>query len=138
VRGRTLVVEYTESLGFELDFQGIRREMTRFPADYQAPSGALLLGVVDGTPAGCVGVRCFEDGVFEMKRLYVPRAFRRQGFGRALAEAAIERARNLGYRSMKLDTVPSMQVATSLYRTLGSASSRPTASTRSRVRSSWS
>jgi len=36
-----------------------------------------------------------------------------------LAEAVIDEARRMGYRKMRLDTVPSMTQAVALYRKLG-------------------
>ena len=68
---------------------------------------------------GCVAVKQLPDGACEMKRLYVRPASRTSGTGRALVEAAITRARELGYDVMRLDTLPSMDAARRLYVQLG-------------------
>jgi ribosomal protein S18 acetylase RimI-like enzyme len=44
---------------------------------------------------------------------------RQTGLGRALAIAAIDAARERGYREMKLDTLAQLEQAIALYRKLG-------------------
>ena len=64
---RTLFREYAASLDVDLAFQGFAEEVAALPGGYDV----VLVARVDGEPAGCVGVRRLEDGVCEMKRLYV-------------------------------------------------------------------
>lgn len=116
---RALILAYQASLGLDLEFQGFAREVATLPGDYAPPGGVLLLAVVDGTPAGCVGVRRLDAACCEMKRLYVNPAARRCGAGRALAGQAMAHARALGYSRMRLDTLPSMHEAQALYERLG-------------------
>jgi ribosomal protein S18 acetylase RimI-like enzyme len=108
---RGLFREYAGSLGVDLSFQGFEEEIAALPAGYDV----LLVAGEDG----CVGVRPFDDGVCEMKRLYVRTSARGTGLGRALAETAIEHARALAYRAMRLDTMPMMGSAQALYESLG-------------------
>jgi len=112
---RALVREYAASLPFALDFQDFDRELNELPGDYAPPKGALLLA----RGAGCVGLRPIAKTTCEMKRLYVRPSARGTGLGRRLAEAAITEARTLGYKRMRLDTVPGMDSAQSLYERLG-------------------
>ena len=116
---KELFLEYSESLGFDLSFQNFDAELDNFPVQYSPPTGSLFLALSQNLPIGCVGVRYFEDDICEMKRLFVKPNFRGKRVGRLLAEAAVKAGKNLGYERMRLDTLPTMEKANHLYRSLG-------------------
>ena len=116
---RALLREYEVELGIDLCFQGFEQEVASLPGDYAPPRGALLVAEVDGAIAGCVALRPLDGEACEMKRLYARPAFRGRAVGRALAEAIIAEARRIGYRHMRLDTLPVMTEAQGLYVRLG-------------------
>ena len=113
---------YAASLAIDLSDQGIAAELATLPGRYAALAGDLLLARdLHGEPLGCVGLRPMEpQGCCEMKRLYV--APRGRGLGRALVDAVVGEAARIGYREMRLDTLPSMAGAIALY---GRAGFRP-------------
>jgi GNAT superfamily N-acetyltransferase len=73
-------------------------------SDFGAPHGAFVLAVADGTPTGCGGLRRLTSTTGEVKRLFVCRAARGRGVGRALLDALEERAPQLGFTRLRLDT----------------------------------
>jgi ribosomal protein S18 acetylase RimI-like enzyme len=116
---RELLLEYAAGVGVPLDFQGFDREVADLPGDYAPPRGALLVARVGAELAGCVALRPLGGDACEMKRLFVRPAARGLGLGERLALAIVAEARRLGYRRMRLDTLPAMAAAQSLYERLG-------------------
>lgn len=118
-QARTLLVEYADFLGVDLSFQNFDRELSDFPASYLPPTGALLVATRDERLAGIIAMRRLDKECCEMKRLFVRPDFRGRSVGRDLAVAIINTAKNMGYQRMRLDTLPGMDEAQRLYRSLG-------------------
>lgn len=116
---KNLISEYAASLGVDLCFQNFDKEMATFPSEYFPPSGAMFLALHQNNPVGCVALRKISDEICEMKRLYVRADYRRRGLGKLLTESVIERARRMGYKAIRLDTLPSMKEAISIYTKMG-------------------
>lgn len=125
---RELCRKYQASLPFSLCFQGFEEEMASLPGKYARPTGGLYVAVespvggVSGSavrPLGCAAFRPLEEGVCELKRMYVVESARGKGIARAIATRLMNDARAAGYVQMKLDTSGDMLAAQSLYRSLG-------------------
>ena len=112
---------YASSLEIDLSYQDFEAEMEAMPGKYAPPAGELLLARdSNGTPVGCVALWPIEpQGCCEMKRLYVSPEGRGFGLGERLVDAVVKEAERIGYREMRLDTLPSMAGAIALYRKLG-------------------
>ena len=113
----TLFRAYAASLEVDLAYQGFEAELAGLPGAYAPPGGKLLLALGrDGAALGCVALRPMAvAGCAEMKRLYVAPEGRGIGLGRALVEAAAASAAALGYREIRLDSLPTMTAAIALY-----------------------
>lgn len=119
VTARHLIEAYATALGVDLGFQGFDAEMRDLSRIYAAPDGCLLIAERKGTAVGCIALRRFADDACEMKRLYVAPDCRGGQVGRRLVVAVVQRARDLHYRRMLLDTLPTMTAAQALYLSLG-------------------
>jgi GNAT superfamily N-acetyltransferase len=119
-QARRLFRAYTVWLDVDLRFQALEAELAGLPGAYAPPRGRLLLAKAGGEVAGCVALRPLSDEICEMKRLWVEPGFAGAGIGRRLAEAVVEAGRRLGYKAMRLDTMPKrLTAAGHIYQTLG-------------------
>ncbi|PYI30002.1 acyl-CoA N-acyltransferase [Aspergillus indologenus CBS 114.80] len=145
---RSLFHAYVQWLNIDLTFQDFETELNSLPGKYGAAYGGDLLLAYSSSsstteerniPLGCVALRPLtlrsqfldpspgadvdhntpEIKYCEMKRLYVSPEARRMGLGKALVEAVVQRARELGYQAMRLDTLRTMEGPLRLYRAAG-------------------
>lgn len=117
---RKIFREYEQWLGLDLCFQNFEEEMRSLPGKYAPPDGRLILAYKDGEIAGGIALRKIEEGICEMKRLYLRENVRGGGIGSSLIEKLIEEARKIGYKKMRLDTFPpKMGKAVQLYESHG-------------------
>lgn len=118
-QARRLIEEYARSLNVDLEFQGFSKELATLAEKYGPPRGAMILVRNDDVFVGCVGLKALPEGRAEVKRMFVQPEFRGRGLGRLLLEAFISKARDLGYRAIRLDTVPAAERSLILYRKYG-------------------
>lgn len=111
--------EYVDWIGLDLAFQEIDAELDGLPGEYGPPRGALFV-IDDGARLlGMIGLRPLEGKVCEMKRLFVRPEARGRGLAKQLIGRVVEHARQLGYSEIRLDTLPMMGDAQSLYVSIG-------------------
>ncbi|HTP99369.1 MAG TPA: GNAT family N-acetyltransferase [Casimicrobiaceae bacterium] len=117
---RALFEEYAAWLAVDLCFQGFAEELATLPGAYAPPHGRLYVAQGAAGLVGCIALRPLsEPGVGEVKRLYVRPAGRGSKLGEALMHRLLSDARGIGYRELRLDTLPSMRDARRLYERLG-------------------
>lgn len=83
------------------------------------PIGVFVVAYLDDRPAGCGGVVTLEEGVGEIKRMWVDPAGRRRRIGVGLLQCLEAHARDLGHRVVRLDTHSLLVDAVRLYRRAG-------------------
>jgi GNAT superfamily N-acetyltransferase len=79
------------------------------------PGGRFVVAYEEDVPVASGGIRTWEPGVCEIKRMFVSPGSRRHGYGRAVLEALERTAREAGFRKIVLDTMGSHTEAMTLY-----------------------
>lgn len=116
---RRLLRDYVAWVNLDLSFQDFEGELQALPGDYAPPRGALLVAEVGADTVAMIALRPLADQVCEMKRLFVHPSARGLGVAKALITRVISEARGMGYREMRLDTLPAMRDAQAIYETFG-------------------
>jgi ribosomal protein S18 acetylase RimI-like enzyme len=116
---KELFIEYNNYLGIDLSFQNFNEELESLPGNYTPPKGCILLAYYENNLVGCVALRKLQNHLCEMKRLFIRPKYRRKNIGKSLSTAIINKAKEIGYKFMRLDTLPFMKEAINLYLKLG-------------------
>lgn len=102
-----------------LKVQNYDSELDHLEDKYGMPYGRLYIVKADNKLAGCIGLRKLDDVNCEMKRLYVRDEFRRHNIANRLVQKIINDAKEIGYNSILLDTLPFLKDAIYLYKKFG-------------------
>ncbi|MGI6204334.1 MAG: GNAT family N-acetyltransferase [Anaerovoracaceae bacterium] len=119
------IIEADEKASDVLNAQNYEDEALHVNEKYGRPDGRLYIAYDGEVPAGCIALRRFDETRGEMKRLYVRPQYRGSGLGEKLARIILSDAREIGYDSVLLDSLPFMRSAQGLYRKLGFTETEP-------------
>lgn len=101
---RELFVEYSRLKGAEVCFVSFENELKNLEDIYS--TGVILIAKEDDKLIGCIAVKKIEDGICELKRLFVRERYRGNGYSKQLLDDAIAQAKTLGYQKAVIDTIP--------------------------------
>jgi DNA-binding MarR family transcriptional regulator/GNAT superfamily N-acetyltransferase len=88
-------------------------------ADLLPPSGSFVVARLDGEPIGCGGLKTLDTETGEIKRVWTAASARGIGVAGRIKQWLEERAREMGFSVVRLDTNRSLTEAQALYRKLG-------------------
>ncbi|WP_442582336.1 GNAT family N-acetyltransferase [Mesorhizobium sp. ASY16-5R] len=107
-----LARRFEEGFDLELGNAAEASEMT-------PPKGWFVMARIDGEPAGCGVLKTLEDGVGEIKRVWVAPSARGLGVASRLMEKLEAIALEAGLSTVRLDTNRALSEAQAMYRKLG-------------------
>jgi putative acetyltransferase len=105
----------------EIGLELIDRQIAELPGPYGPPRGDIILAFAKNELVACGALRELEPKVGEIKRIYVRADHRGPGFGPRLTRALLDRAHEMGYERIRVDTLATMSAAIDFYQAMGFA-----------------
>jgi ribosomal protein S18 acetylase RimI-like enzyme len=102
-----------------IGLEQIDQQIAGLPGAYGPPRGDIILAFAQDSVVACGALRELKPKVGEIKRIYVRADHRGPGFGPRLTRALLNRARELSYERVRVDTLPTMSAAIQFYQELG-------------------
>jgi N-acetylglutamate synthase-like GNAT family acetyltransferase len=124
---RELVREYLRwvadvartNYGLTFDVEAMIESDIQDQSKFYPPTGRFYLVQHAGHHVGVGCLKRLAEGVGEVQRMYVQPHVRRVGAGRTLVERLIQDARELGYFTVRLESLKALSAAHALYRSIG-------------------
>lgn len=106
--------------GLKPDPAGTDADLDDLEGNYAARGGSFsVLATKDGGIVGSVGIYAVNSEVCELRKMYLSRAYRGKGLGKALLDHGLSEARRLGFRRVVLETASVLKDAIRLYERYG-------------------
>lgn len=119
-RVREIVFGVLEEYGLSPEPGGIDRDLYDIEASYIRRGGAFdVLVDEQGSIVGTVGLYPVDDSTVELRKMYFLKQIRGKGLGKSLLSRTIERARELGFERITLETASVLKEAIGLYTKFG-------------------
>ena len=119
-RVQNLVFGVLREYGLEPDLQGTDRDIADIEAHYITRGGIFeLIENESGELLGTCGLYPMNDEIIELRKMYFSPEFRGQGFGKKTLQRMLEKARELGYQKIYLETAVILKEAVHLYEKFG-------------------
>jgi GNAT superfamily N-acetyltransferase len=94
-------------------------EIAGLPGVYGPPRGEVIFAFKHEELVACGALRELQPRIGEIRRIYVRPDHRGKGFGPRLTGALLDRACELGYERVRVDTLPTMAAAVEFYQEMG-------------------
>ncbi len=115
-----LVYSVLREYGLKPDPASTDADIDDIKSSYFARGGTfLVLEDEDGAIVGAYGLYRIDGHTCELRKMYLHKAYRGKGLGKALLDDALVKARRLGFRKMLLETASVLKEAIALYKSYG-------------------
>lgn len=117
---RRVLFDVLAEYGLVAEHEGVDADLGDIEGNY-AGRGGVFDVVVDerGEVVGMVGLYARDEAVCELRKMYLRKEARGQGWGRTLLERMVAEARRRGFTRMELETSSKLTEAIRLYRRNG-------------------
>ena len=95
------------------------QDLLNIPGSYVAAGGTFRVLEIQGRPAGTYGLHNEGAGIAELRKMYLDPVYKGRGLGKMLLEDALAMARQLGFRTIILESNSNLVEAAALYRKFG-------------------
>ena len=116
---KTLVFQVLAEFGLKPDSSSTDRDIDNIEKHYTHRNGLFYVIEDNQQVIATMGVYQLEASICELRKMYLLPDYRGTGIGKRLLELAIDKAKQLGYQRMELETASPLKTAVALYQSYG-------------------